>query len=220
MDFVHPVQAVIPGARGRVLAVLAHTTAELSLSTLARLANVSVAQASRVMPGLVELGLVERREVPPSSLFRLVRQNVAAQAVISLAHSRRTALAQLGAEAATLAVPPASVIVFGSFARSEADGQSDVDAIVVRPDDVLEDDEIWASSLEHWRRSARAITGNPVEILEVGRSEVRSKLSSRAQLWSDVRRDGVTVHGAGIDDLRESPSSGSQRTRSQSVSGN
>lgn len=220
MDFVHPVQAVIPGARGRVLAVLAHTTAELSLSTLARLANVSVAQASRVMPGLVELGLVERREVPPSSQFRLVRQNVAAQAVISLADSRQTALAQLGAEAAALEVPPASVIVFGSFARGEADGQSDVDAIVVRPDDVLADDEMWASSLEHWRRSASAITGNPVEILEVGLSEVRSKLSSRAQLWSDVRRDGVTVHGAGIDDLGRSPSSGSHRTRSQRVSGN
>ncbi|MGE0307763.1 MAG: nucleotidyltransferase domain-containing protein [Acidimicrobiia bacterium] len=219
MDFVHPVQAVIPGARGRVLAVLAHTTAELSLSTLARLANVSVAQASRVMPGLVELGLVERREVPPSSQFRLVRQNVAAQAVLSLADSLQTALAQLGVEAAALEVPPASVIVFGSFARGEADEQSDVDAIVVRPDDVLEDDEIWASSLGHWRRSASAITGNPVEILEVGLSEVRSKLSSRAQLWSDVRRDGVAVHGAGIDDLRKSSSSGSQRTRSQRVSG-
>lgn len=220
MDFVYPVQAVIPGARGRVLAVLAHTTAELSLSTLARLANVSVAQASRVMPGLVELGLVERREVPPSSQFRLVRQNVAAQAVINLAHSRDTALAQLGAEAAALGVPPVSIIVFGSFARGEAGGQSDVDVIVVRPDDVLEDDEMWASSLERWRRSASAITGNPVEILEVGLSEVRSKLSSRAQLWSDVRRDGVAVHGVEIDELRESPSLGSLRTGSQRASGN
>jgi len=67
VDFVHPVQAVIPGAEGRVLAVLAQTTAPLNLSTLARLAGVSVAQASRVMPGLVDLGLVERGEIPPPS---------------------------------------------------------------------------------------------------------------------------------------------------------
>ena len=42
MDFVHPIEAVIPGAQGRVLAVLVETTAELNLRTLARLAGVSV----------------------------------------------------------------------------------------------------------------------------------------------------------------------------------
>ena len=41
MDFVRPVQAVIPGAPGRILAVLAETTAELNLRTIARLASVS-----------------------------------------------------------------------------------------------------------------------------------------------------------------------------------
>ena len=50
MDFVHPVEAVIPGAQGRVLAVLVDTTAELNLRTIARLAGVSLAQASRVLP--------------------------------------------------------------------------------------------------------------------------------------------------------------------------
>lgn len=39
-------------------------SATLNLSTLARLAGVSVAQASRVMPGLVDLGLVERITKP------------------------------------------------------------------------------------------------------------------------------------------------------------
>jgi hypothetical protein len=38
--------------------VLAETTAELNLRTLARLSGVSVAQMSRVLPDLVELGLV------------------------------------------------------------------------------------------------------------------------------------------------------------------
>ena len=45
VDFVRPVQALIPRAQGRERAVLAETTAELNLSTLARLGNVSVAQA-------------------------------------------------------------------------------------------------------------------------------------------------------------------------------
>lgn len=67
VDFVRPIEAIVPGAQGRVLAVLAETTAELDLRTIAKLAAVSIVQASRVLPGLVELGVVERREVPPSS---------------------------------------------------------------------------------------------------------------------------------------------------------
>ena len=164
MDYVHPVQAVIPGAQGRVLAVLAQTTAALNLSTLARLAGVSVAQASRVMPGLVDLGLVERREIPPSSQFRLIRENVAAQAIIDLARSRDTALDRIGAAAAALPFQPVSVIVFGSFARGEADEQGDLDAIIVRPDEVDEDDDAWATAIEQWRNDAQAITGNRIEI--------------------------------------------------------
>jgi DNA-binding MarR family transcriptional regulator len=203
VDFVHPVQAVIPGAQGRVLAVLAETTAPLNLSTLARLAGVSVAQASRVMPGLVELGLVERREIPPSSQFRLIRENVAAQAIIELARSRDSALNQIGSAAADLPVPPVSVIVFGSIARGDADRQSDLDVIVVRPDDVDDDDDVWATAIERWRSTAQAITGNAIEVLEVIHGEARAKLSGNAPLWRDVARDGIVVHGLTMNELRE-----------------
>jgi predicted nucleotidyltransferase len=200
MDFVHPVQAVIPGTQGRVLAVLAETTAELNLRTAARLARVSPSQASRVLPGLVELGLVERREVPPSSLFRLNHENVAAQLVIGLARARGTALERMGAALKGLPIRPVSVIVFGSFARREADSQSDIDALVVRPDEVA--DDMWAAGVEQWRTSVRALTGNPVEVIEIGKSEAGEKLSSNGQLWRDIVRDGVVVHGATIDELR------------------
>ena len=203
MDFVHPVRAVIPGAQGRVLAVLAETTADLNLRTLARLAGVSVAQASRVMPDLVELGLVERREVPPSSQFRLNHENVAARAILDLARSRDTALHRIGTAVDSLPLSPTSIIVFGSFARGEADTKSDLDVVVVRPDEIAEDDDAWAAGVEHWRSEARAITGNRVEVLEVSHHEVRARLAGKTSLWSDVARDGVTVHGLTIDELME-----------------
>lgn len=202
MDFVRPVEAVIPGTQGRVLAVLAETTAELNLRTVARLADVSPAQASRVLPGLVELGLVERREVPPSSLFQLNRTNVAAQFVVELARCRDIALQRIGSAADELPVPPVSVIIFGSFARREADRHSDIDAVIVRPDDIDAEDDLWATGLEQWREAARAVTGNAVEVIETDRAEVAEKLSSKLALWRDVARDGVAVHGATLDELR------------------
>ena len=202
MDFVHPVEAVIPGTQGRVLAVLAETTAELNLRTVARLASVSPAQASRVLPGLVKLGLIERREVPPSSLFQLNHQNLAAQMIIELARLRETALQRIGAAASELEFPPASVIIFGSFARREADSESDIDAVVVRPNDIDDDDDTWASGIENWGNNVQAITGNPVEVIEIAQLEAVEKLSGKAQLWGDIIRDGVVVHGATLDELK------------------
>ena len=182
---------------------LADTTAELNLRTLARLADVSVAQVSRMMPSLVELGRVERREVPPSSQFRLVRENVGAQAIIALAGSRDIALSRIGAVSPTLPIPPVSIIVFGSFARGEAVQHSDLDVIVVRRDEVAEEDHAWATAVERWRTEARGITGNRVENLEFSHDEVRARLASDTTLWREVVRDGVTVHGLSAEELLE-----------------
>jgi predicted nucleotidyltransferase len=203
VDFVRPIEAILPGAQGRVLAVLAGTTAELNLRTIAQLSGVSQAQASRVLPGLVELGVVERREVPPSSLFRLVPEHISARFILDLAASTDRVLDEIGRTARALPVPPVSVVVFGSFARREAVADSDIDLVVVRPHDIDEDDEVWSRSIERWRSSVRRLTGNPVEVLEVSANDAASRLGSRSQLWNEIRREGRVVHGVSLDRLRE-----------------
>jgi len=192
----------MPGAQGRVLAVLAETTAELNLRTIARLAGVSIAQASRVLPGLVDLGVVERREVPPSSQFRLVPEHVVSRALLDIARSSDIVLTEIGRLAGAMPRPPDRVIVFGSFARSEADSDSDIDVVVVRPDKIDEDDDKWAASIETWRRDVTRLAGNPVEVLEVGAADAAKKASGRSQLWADIHRDGRVVYGPGLDELK------------------
>lgn len=202
MDFVRPIEAIVPGAQGRVLTVLVETTAELNLRTIAQLAGISQAQASRLLPDLVALGVVERWEVPPSSFFRLVPEHVASRALLALAQSAHTVLDEMGRLAGALPQPPVSVIVFGSFARREADVESDIDVVVIRPTEVDEDDDKWLAALEAWRRDVRRLTGSPVEVLEVSADEARTKLGGRGQVWADIRRDGQVVHGLTIDELR------------------
>lgn len=202
MDFARPIEAIVPGAQGRVLAVLVGTTAELNLRTIAQLAGISQAQASRLLPDLVALGVVERWEVPPSSLFRLVPEHVASRALLALAQSADTVLDEMGRLAGALPQPPVSVIVFGSFARREADVESDIDVVVIRPTEVDEDDDEWLAALEAWRRDVRRLAGSPVEVLEVSADEAPTKLGGRGQVWADIRRDGQVVHGLTIDELR------------------
>ena len=203
MDFVRPIEAVIPGVPGRVLAVLAETTAELNLRTIARLSGVSHAQVSRVLPGLVELGLIERREAPPSSLFRLVPEHIAAGPLITLARGRDGVVEEMERVAAVLPIVPVSVIVFGSFARGEADAESDIDAVFVRPGGVDESDEPWTDSVELWRSRIHRVSGNLVEVLEVGSEEIGARLSSRQPVWHDIHRDGLVVHGRSLNELAE-----------------
>ena len=200
VDFRRPIQAVIPGVQGRILAVLAETTGDLNLRTVARLAGVSPAQTSRVLPDLVRLGIVERRDAPPSALFRLVDDNVASRLVRALSRSREMVLGEIGRTAEAL--DPVSVIVFGSFARGDADADSDLDVVVVRPHGVGDDDDRWAQALEDWRQLARQLTGNRVEVVEATEDDISRLLRSRKPLWVDVARDGVVVHGAPLDELR------------------
>lgn len=203
MDFIRPVQAVIPGAQGRILSVLAETSAELNLRSIARLSGVSLAHASRVMPVLVELGVVERREAPPSALFRFVPENVASRAITALTRSRHTVLDEMGSVATRLDSPPVSIVVFGSFARGEADSESDIDVLVVRPLDVEEDDLSWREALDGWREHVSRLAGNRVETLEVTEQDMPRLLRSRKPLWTDVQREGVVVFGLPLMALKE-----------------
>ncbi len=203
MDFVRPIEALIPGVQGRVLAVLVETTAELNMRTIARLSGVSLAQFSRVLPGLVDLGLVERREAPPSSLFRLVPEHIAAGPLVALARGRDGVIEEMGRAAAVLPVSPVSVIVFGSFARGEAGAESDIDTVFVRPVGVDESDEAWSASVEQWRSQIHRVSGNPVDVLEIGSDEIGARLSSRQPVWRDIRREGIVVHGRVLSELAE-----------------
>ncbi len=201
MDFRHPVAAVIPGAQGRVIAVLLGTSGELNLRTIARLAQVSIAQASRVLPGLVELGIIERREVPPSSMFRLVPEHVASLALLELSNSRDVVMAEMGRAASKIRPQPVSVITFGSFVRGDSEIDSDIDVIIVRPTEVDADDEGWIQTIDRWRTVVARVAGNTVEMLDVAADAVVAKLSGETQLWRDIHRDGRVVFGERLDAL-------------------
>lgn len=202
VDFVSPVESLIPGAQGRILAALARTTAEINLRTLADLAGVSPAQASRVLSRLVDLGVVHRREAPPSALFQLARGNIAARLVTGLAALREATLGELATLAQDLTPQAVNVTLFGSFARGQARTGSDIDVLVVRGVRTPEDDEEWSELLGTFMDRARERTGNPVNIVEVGESEVGRLLRSRRPVWRDLLADGVKVAGEPLESLR------------------
>ena len=201
MDFPRAVEAIIPDAQGRILASLAHTTQELSLSALAELSGVSLAHVARVIPRLAELGVVERRDVPPAVLVRLVPEHLASRAILILADLRHAFLDELGESARRLDPAPANVTLFGSFARGDDDAQSDVDVVVVRPSSVDEDDMPWAEAMAHWEVHVQRISGNAVNRIEVAEAEAPKLMKSRRPLWQAIRREGIVLQGVPLAEL-------------------
>ena len=201
MDFRRAVEAIIPDAQGRVLATLAHTTQELSLSTLAEVSGVSLAHVARVVPRLVTLGVVERRDVPPAVMVRLNVEHLASRAILMLSNLHHSFLEELRESAQHLDPAPANVTLFGSFARGDDDAGSDVDVVVVRPDSIDQDDPIWADSVTRWETHVRDISGNPVNRIEISEGEAAKLARSRRPLWKAIRSEGIVLLGTPLADL-------------------
>ena len=195
MDYVNPVEALIPGVQGRVLTVLARTEAELTMRSVAELAGVSANQATVVLNRLVRLGLVERRDVGAAALVRLVRENEAAQSVLSLVDLRKGVLVRLAGEARKIRPAPACLVVFGSFTRGEAHENSDIDVLAVPPSEAQVDDGRWTAALGTWTDRAARIAGNPVNLLEATMDELPKLVRREREPWRTIVEEGVVLVG-------------------------
>jgi hypothetical protein len=126
-----------------VLEVLAPTHAALTGMTVERLAGRSHAQVREVWRRLSAEGLVDATRAGNAVQYRLNRDHVLADVVVSAAIAALTVEDRLSTFLGTREPPPVSVVVFGSFARRDGDSESDVDVLVIRLDATDPDDPSW-----------------------------------------------------------------------------
>jgi nucleotidyltransferase-like protein/IclR-like helix-turn-helix domain-containing protein len=201
MDFRNPISSLVPGATGRILEVLTRNTVELKLTALASIAGVSPAQASRVLPRLVELGLVTRFDVPPASLFAINRDHLSAAALEMLDQAPSRVVGKLRDLVAAIRPAPVSVTLFGSVARGMATSDSDIDILLERAVSVPEDDLEWIDTTTDWVLDVRASTGNRVNVIEVTDAELPGLLRKGSSFWRSIADEGVHISGRPIDEV-------------------
>lgn len=226
MDYLHAVEAVIPGARGRVLAALAENEAPQSIRQLAQRTDVCPSRASQVLEELAELGIVERYATRSQFAVRLALDNVVARWVLELPRLWRLAIDDMRAAAGSIRPVPLSLTLFGSFARGVAEASSDVDVVAVHSSDVNEDHDSeqaarWVGTLGTWSDTVGRITGNPVNLIDLALDEVRhgpvrTRVGSAKgrvgddSRWESVKlpawrkaasREGIVLVGSSLDEL-------------------
>ena len=197
MDVSSPISSVIPGAYGPVLAALARTNVPMSGRQIAKLieSQVSRSRVNTVLGELALTGIVLTDSHPPAILYRFNRQHVAAPYVEALAGLRHVLLERIRTTLNGWTRPADAALLFGSAARGDGSVGSDIDILIVRPDQLNEEDPTWCSQIAQLTDDIRAWSGNACEILELSRTEVADSVRNEERLVTDLRRDAVPLCG-------------------------
>lgn len=197
MDLSSPIRSVIPSVQGAVLAVLARSDVPLSGRRTAELTGGRAGQArvNQVLQELTASGVVLREEHPPAYLYRLNREHLAAAAIVALADLREHLLSRIRDTVERWEQPAIAVWLFGSAARGNGGPDSDIDLLVLRPDQVDEDDPSWLRQVDDLATQVTTWTGNRCEILEYSAEEFDGLVAAGERLASDLRTESVRIFG-------------------------
>jgi predicted nucleotidyltransferase len=199
MDLTSPLRSLIPSLDSAVLEVLAGTESSLSLAQVARVApRGSRPGLALAMGRLVEHGQVTATPANRGEMYRLNREHVLAESVLTASRARSTILARIGEHVARMEPQPVHVSVFGSFARREAGPASDIDLLFVLP--APPDDE-WYDQVSRLDELVQAWTGNRVEYLAFSVGDLARVVQRQEPIVESWLADGVTVHGPAIESV-------------------
>ena len=202
LNLSNPIHAVIPTLDGEVLTVLARTVKPLSGSRIAALlARGSYPGARLVLARLVDEGLVNVEQVGAALLYTANRSHILWPPIESLAHAADQMKRELydrisGLVASVLGQDQAdhvSVAVFGSVARGTSDQNSDIDLVIVVPDDM--DTETGAQLLDSMAVEVRSWTGNDCNIYSLTDSDLSRLVTERDPMINSWQHDAVAIHG-------------------------
>ena len=171
--------------------VLARLEQPVTRRTLAAVAGVAPGNASAVIEDLIRTGVVNETVAGRSSMVALNRMHLAAGPLLALAGLRGELIRRLRER--LLQWPDLEgAWLFGSVARGDADGQSDIDILIVAHD--LDAPDLHAN-LAQLQADVRSWTGNDVQLVEHTPESWRKLVRSKNPLVERMRSDGVSLTG-------------------------
>ena len=182
---------VAPAVRGALLQALARLEQPVTRRQLAAAAGVAPGNASAVIEELVRAGLVSETAAGRASMVALNRSHLAAGPVLALAGLRGELIRRLRER---LSVWPdlLGAWLFGSVARGDADGDSDVDLLIVADD--LQSAQLH-DRLAQLHSDVRSWTGNDLQLVEHSHTSWRKLVRTKNPLVEQIRVDGIALTG-------------------------
>ena len=192
MQLNRPLATITPTLDADVLAVLAQHEVTYTAGQLHRiLGRYSEEGIRKVLLRLVRQGVVQSTKIGGTYTYQLNREHLAAGPIIQLAHLAQTLFQQIEKHLEDWDPRPRYAAIFGSAARGAMTEESDIDILLVRPDNAPID--IWDAQVSALTSNVSRWTGNDVRPLEYTDSELFA--AGNELVIRDVVRDGLTVAG-------------------------
>jgi predicted nucleotidyltransferase len=202
MELKSPNSTVVPSLDGPVLQVLAEAEDGLSGRQIHKMAGVgSVAGVRLVLQRLAATGLVHVDDLGNSLLYRLNRKHLVAPIVEQLANLRSTLIARLADEISGWQIPPVHASVYGAIARGDGELDSDVDLLLIRPDQHELDDALWEDQIGRLMQTVVDLTGNPAHVFELSQTELAGHLATADPILNDWMHPSIQLTGAPLPTL-------------------
>ncbi|MCL1587306.1 MAG: nucleotidyltransferase domain-containing protein [Actinomycetia bacterium] len=201
MDWQNPLRSISPTVDADVLQVLARTHEPVTGNRLAQLAGRSYAQVHAVVGRLVDHGIVDVQQVGRTYAYSLNRSHSLANGITASVAAPEDVESSIRDAVTGWAIQPASVAIFGSAARRTATHQSDVDLLIIRDDDVDEDDPVWSGQVGDLAHTVETISGNRVQIVDLRESELNETTADQQPLIASLQYDARTLAGTEIREL-------------------
>lgn len=201
VDISNPLRSISPTVDADVIRVLVGTHGPLTGLRVAELARRSYAQVRSVLHRLVDEGVVDAEQHGRTFSYRWNRDHVMADAVEVIAHAVDSTEQRITEHIADWNPAPRALVVFGSFARRDGATDSDIDMLLVRSDDIDEDDERWTRLRHTLARRVERWTGNPAQILELSATELSAAVRRGEDLVEPLRQDGRVLFGPKLAEL-------------------
>ena len=205
MDLRHPLRSLVPSLDWAVLEVLAGTQSGLGASQIVRLSKEgSRSGQATILDRLVQQGLVIAEPANQGFMYRLNRDHLLAAAVLGASRIRAQLLDLLRSEVEQLVPAPIHASVFGSFARGEADDESDIDLLLLASGD--EDVAAWDTQIDRLEQQVERWTGNRCSCMGLSLERAQQLALQQEPVVDNWIEDGLVLMGDALANLVVSPS--------------
>jgi predicted nucleotidyltransferase len=193
MDLSHPAAELLGRPRARILRSLARVSEGLTGRRIAELSDVPHATTQRVLADLDGIGLVDSLPAGRARLYTLNRAHVMWKPIEDMLAAPARLEEEIGEAAQDLADAYATVALYGSAARGDADSESDVDLVVVWDDRTAQADR--SPLLDALTGHIQRATGNRVELVDLSVKELQAMAAKNDPLLTSWLADARTVAG-------------------------
>jgi predicted nucleotidyltransferase len=205
MNMGHPIASIASPLAGRVLEVVSGTTRPLAGREIHKIVGEgSNSGVWKVLNRLEEQGILLADRRSHATYYIANRDHLAWPSIEAIVRLRDELTARLTAEIDGWAVAPLHASIFGSTARGDADVDSDVDLLLVRPEDLAPNTlEDWEEQLASVRDAVRRWTGNPCQTFVATPSRLAEHVRAKDPLVRGWLHDDVLLAGESIVGLIE-----------------